>query len=750
MRQLEDTDWGKIEEHLKQISGLDAKALTQLKAYYEEGEAKKGIHFFLIEYTAGEVIMAKGTTSDYAAVHLQGLVRVRDITPAYRVSGPGCWQHATARRLEDLVLHQAATWPKDAPPKRGLFGWLGPIYRQWPGLPLRLVDFVEAWMSAPLSERLRNHVARVLHGRLPRVRRLERELSKPYATLEAALGAASAKIQEAVITIRDDQNKIRPLDDRFLGITSTLWNQPRSVTLVADNDPEDLNRPCRMLLIKRKALEEIIKKSPRFYEQKMAEFVQSTLPTVLAKNRLFRDRLFVEDVQNWEALLQGLQGKTSGAARLRKLREHLRKSVPWLDKAAAGNLDDAEKMQIVECLNQALTDPELTAAELRSAAPATDDAGELLGRRAALNDCEIFRLNRLLLEAALPEVLTKVPRPFPLTGAEFRDFTEALAAAHQQKFGKPLQPERLENKDKKSAKKGVLVFKQGDPADALYLVLSGMVRVHVDLPGGTAMVNNLEADGYFGESAVLEGGGVGAGKEMPVRSASVETLCSTTLLKLDRDVLRTLFAGPYSALGAKLKRERYLLTLRDQQMRAGRLLPPHEPPLAIAERLVLTRNLLLIDMHKCTRCDQCVRGCAEAHDGVPRFHRANPLMRFGKWEPAGACMHCLDAPCQQTCPVGAITWLENQAVQIHRDRCIGCSQCASECPFGVIDMYEPFSVHDAPSSKKGIVANKCDLCLTDNADPPCVACCPYDAAKRVDPVAFFPELKSWANFADRR
>src|SRR5262245_59603374 len=108
MRQLEDKDWAKIEEHLKQISGLDAKSLTQLKVYYEEGEAKKGIHFFLIEYAAGEVIMAKGTTSDYAAVHLQGLVRVRDITPAYRVSGPGCWQHPTARRLEDLVLRQAA------------------------------------------------------------------------------------------------------------------------------------------------------------------------------------------------------------------------------------------------------------------------------------------------------------------------------------------------------------------------------------------------------------------------------------------------------------------------------------------------------------------------------------------------------------------------------------------------------------------------------------------------------------------
>src|SRR2546427_763842 len=106
-------------------------------------------------------------------------------------------------------------------------------------------------------------------------------------------------------------------------------------------------------------------------------------------------------------------------------------------------------MQIVERLNQALMNPELTAAELRSAAPPTEGAQELLGRREALNDCEIFRLNRLLLEAALPGVLAKAARPFPLTGAEFRDLTEALAAAHQQKFGKPLQPERLENKDKK-------------------------------------------------------------------------------------------------------------------------------------------------------------------------------------------------------------------------------------------------------------------------------------------------------------
>jgi Fe-S-cluster-containing hydrogenase component 2 len=463
---------------------------------------------------------------------------------------------------------------------------------------------------------------------------------------------------------------------------------------------------------------------------------------------LFRDRLFVEDVKDWDRLLAALAGPANGAGGglLARLRRQMDRALPWVSKSSAAHLDGAERTQIVEAINQSLTSRRLLAAADAQAPPSLDDeARQSLARRAALNDCEVFRLNRLLLEAAVPGALASSPRPFPLTHDEFRAFTEAFAAAHHEKFGKPLQPDRFEKKDKKSDKKGVVVFKQGDPADCLFLILSGMVRVSLDLPGGQSMVNNLEADAYFGESAVLADGDA-----MPVRSAAVETLCNSTLLRLDRDVLRAQFAGAYRALGDKLQRERRLLSTRDEQMRTGRLLPPQEPPLALAEKLMLTRNLLLIDMNKCTRCDQCVRGCAENHDAQPRFHRANPKWRFGQWEVAGACLHCLDAPCQHVCPVGAIAWLENQAVQIHRDRCIGCQQCARECPFEVIDMVQPTSPLDAPSSRPGIVANKCDLSLTDDYDPPCVACCPYDAAKRVDPVEFFPDLKTWANFAGRR
>src|SRR5207302_1442948 len=91
-------------------------------------------------------------------------------------------------------------------------------------------------------------------------------------------------------------------------------------------------------------------------------------------------------------------------------------------------------------------------------------------------------------------------------------------------------------RDKKSGtKKGTVVCKQGDPADAVLLVLSGMVRVHVELAGGRTMVNNLGADTSFGESALLEPEGA-----VPLRTASVETLCDTTLLRLDRDILRML------------------------------------------------------------------------------------------------------------------------------------------------------------------------------------------------------------------
>lgn len=735
------TDVAAIEAILQGIEGLDPRVI---KKYFEEGPARAGIHFYLIQYAPGEVIMAKGTTSDYAAVHVQGVVRVRDVVPPNRTSGPGCWDRPLKRRLENLVLRQGQTLAEQGRPPRRLLGplsWpLAAMYRCFPEVPLRLAQV----LPGPVSRLWKNHVARTLQGRL-HVPRAERQLSKPISTVSAQV---MQDVSEIVIRTRDEHNNLFPVERRFMGVSSTLWNQVRSVTLVADNDALDDNKPCVMLLIKRKALEEIVKKSPKFYEVKMAEFIETTLPDILARNRLFRDVLFVEDVRSWHTLVQSIQGEFSGSLpgvvdRVRKLLDP--KVLNWLKGSNGSPLDNSAKAYLVEGLTALLSRRDLFPTNPISPEGLRKETAYLLNRpRASLNDCESFRLNRLILEAALPGVFVSSPTPSPMTREDFRRFTRELAHAHHEKLGTVLKPDRLENKDRRATKKGTLVFKQGDPADSVYLILTGMVRVSMNLAGGQTMVNNLGEDTYFGESAVLEGPG------MPVRTANVETLCNSTLLRLDRDILRGMFEGPYRSLGERLKRMRLLFSSRDEHIRLGQLLPPSEPPLHIAERVMLTRNVLLIDMHRCTRCDQCVRGCAEAHDMQPRFHRANPELRFGKWEIAGACLHCLDSPCQQVCPVGAITLLDDMAVQIHRDRCIGCSQCAHECPFGVIDMYHPTSPADAPSSKKGIVANKCDLCLTDDYDPPCVATCPYDAAKRVDPLEFFQDLKGWANIAGRK
>lgn len=144
---------------------------------------------------------------------------------------------------------------------------------------------------------------------------------------------------------------------------------------------------------------------------------------------------------------------------------------------------------------------------------------------------------------------------------------------------------------------------------------------------------------------------------------------------------------------------------------------------------------MLIDLERCTRCDDCVRACASTHNNNPRFLRHGPIN--GKIMVANACMHCVDPVCMIGCPTGAIhrNSFEGEVV-INQSTCIGCQSCANNCPYDAIrmvDIRDPNGELILNKDNKTILkATKCDLCVDQFGGPACERACPHDALIRLN------------------
>jgi CRP/FNR family cyclic AMP-dependent transcriptional regulator len=105
----------------------------------------------------------------------------------------------------------------------------------------------------------------------------------------------------------------------------------------------------------------------------------------------------------------------------------------------------------------------------------------------------------------------------------------------------------------RSYRRGQMIFGQGDPGEALFVVSDGLVKVFVTSEDGDEMVLvTLRPPETFGELALIDGG---------ARSASAETLEATTVLVLTRStVLEVMTEHPVlaesllRALGAVVRR----------------------------------------------------------------------------------------------------------------------------------------------------------------------------------------------------
>lgn len=164
--------------------------------------------------------------------------------------------------------------------------------------------------------------------------------------------------------------------------------------------------------------------------------------------------------------------------------------------------------------------------------------------------------------------------------------------------------------------------------------------------------------------------------------------------------------------------------------------------------LIQGQNLMLIDLDRCTRCNQCVDACVASHDdGRTRLYLDGP--RFENFLVPISCRSCLDPVCMIGCPVGSINRGEKGEIVIE-NWCIGCAMCADQCPYGSILMNpltKPLELSDrartaleAGAEIKSIIeqAVVCDMCSSlPSQQPSCVYACPHDAALRVNAQEFF-------------
>jgi CRP-like cAMP-binding protein/Fe-S-cluster-containing hydrogenase component 2 len=271
-----------------------------------------------------------------------------------------------------------------------------------------------------------------------------------------------------------------------------------------------------------------------------------------------------------------------------------------------------------------------------------------------------------------------------------------------------------------------VIFRQGDAAtDGLYLVRTGFVKVTESRPGGERVLSYVGPGGYIGEIGLLS--------ELPeMRDLGLEGVRTATCAALDHVDLVRITPADFRAIldEAPAVRSAVIAEAR-KRLESNRrdAVEASEKPLEVFldQGLMNAQNLLVLDLVKCTRCDECTRACADTHQGVTRLIREG--LRFDRFLVASSCRSCLDPYCMVGCPVGSIRRKVTSEIVIE-NWCIGCGLCSENCPYGNINMVKQY---DSKLKAEVPKATTCDLCQSLGAghEPSCVYACPHDAAHRM-------------------
>src|SRR5229473_1983460 len=325
-----------------------------------------------------------------------------------------------------------------------------------------------------------------------------------------------------------------------------------------------------------------------------------------------------------------------------------------------------------------------------------------------------------------------------------------------------------------------LLVEEGKPIDKLFLIRSGWVRRVRGVPifadvaeGAGAGTSTLIPEDFLGAGNCLE---LEALTGQSVWHYSAELMARTEVLEIPLAQLRSDQQLCDRVLKAFAD---FSVADDDTSLRAR----ADKASLTAAEKEIATGivdgvNLLVMDMDLCIRCGNCSLACHKVH-GQSRLlrrgiHIERPIQPASKATQhvlsPSVCMHCKVPECLTGCPTGAIFRDPKGYVDIDPATCIGCFDCATQCPYDAISMvprdakgivkfdlfgtlrktlsFAATPVAVTAETADDVVAIKCNLCEHTPLNPQgarrqaysCEENCPTGALVRVDPVEYFTEV----------
>ena len=371
-------------------------------------------------------------------------------------------------------------------------------------------------------------------------------------------------------------------------------------------------------------------------------------------------------------------------------------------------------------------------AEMMSGRRTILEPGEIFGEISALSRYPVSASVRAETDVKLLRIQLRGLKTLMQTSKEFKKFLdtryrERALRSHLKELDlfsnvEEAFMDRLKEKVELLAfEQGQVIVQEGSPADAFFLVRGGYVKVGVRAGSSDLAITYLRKGDHAGAAALL------LDEAWPF---TLQALESVELVKLDRaDFQELLLENP--AVEEQLWRES-IARLKARGSVVRNPTSAEHNQMAMDTGLIHGESVLLIDLSTCTRGDECVRGCSDAHGGVPRFVREGE--RYRNWLIPTACYQCSDPVCMIDCPTGAITRESDSLIVTINDHahptraCIGCGNCAERCPWGNIIMV-PYGTR--PDGKPEEEATKCDLCCTRDQGPACVQMCPHGSAIRL-------------------